>query len=214
MLFAMSPLSTLNYVLPLIQLSQLALAQDSPQCSPIASQLAYNASSTVPMPAFRPVILGTEPRARVQIEEQSDAEWNLTYYVQPLPGWRNYGDNPNMTQSTLWLDWGSSNAERLGGGLGFCHNFVSLQFNGNTTWSYDALKKSVNDAGDCRTLVSDACLESLQAHYYNEALRQRSRWLKNGGVNECGIENQTVPWECAASGMVLPQSRSKSIVQS
>lgn len=54
-----------------------------------------------------------------------------------------------------------------------CHTFVPLQMqlgDGNVTWSYDTLEKSVQDTGDCRSLVSEECLARLRIQYFNDTI--------------------------------------------
>lgn len=180
-------------------------AQDSPQCSAIAPHLAYNASKSVAIPQLALTFMGNTDDRDVRIYNVTDSGWMLSSYIQPAGP--PHSPNPNNTETYLWLDIGDSDPERLGRTMRACHHSVPLQtrYTGNVTWSYDTLEKSVHDTGDCRSLVSEECLARLKAQYYNAGASERSEYTG------CADINRTVPWECASSGMVMPESRRKSL---
>ncbi|KAF2999376.1 hypothetical protein E8E13_006421 [Curvularia kusanoi] len=189
----MPTLTLLTHVLTLALLPQISLGQDSPQCSALSPSLAYNTSSTTTLPALAITWQGATADNNIRIVNVTDQQWQLSALVQPA-----YTSHTlNRTQTVLWLDTGRSNLTRLGTTMRMCHNFVPLQVAANVTWSYETLKKSVGDTGDCRALVSEACLDKLRAQYSGQAGAQRGRkW------NRCQKTNNTVPWECEGSGMV------------
>ena len=193
--------SSLSQSLILLVLSQRSYAQDSSQCAAIASQVQYNASSTLTIPALSLSYLGSDP-SNVLIRNETSFSWTLSSYIQPRDNGAN--SNPNITETVVWLDTAESDAERLGETMRMCHNFVSLQTGPNLTWSHDVLEKSVGDTGDCRSMVSEACLQALERQYTNNAASERNEYSR------CTDTNTTVPWECAGSGMVAPISRRKS----
>lgn len=170
-------------------------AQDSPQCSAIAPQLAYNASSSIPISALAVSILGGDD-GNVLMRNVSEYNWTLSSYIQP------HAPSSPYTDTYLWLDIGDSDAQRLGRTMRACHTVVPLQYQGggNVTWSYDTLEKSVQDTGDCRSMVSEECLARLRIQYYNAGSSERTKYTG------CADINTTVPFECASSGMVMPRS--------
>jgi hypothetical protein len=198
----MSSPKALTYSTIALLLSTSSYAQDSPQCSAIAPHLAYNASKSVAIPQLAVSLLGNPDDRDAIIENITDSGWTLSSYIQPHP------PNPNDTEAYLWLDVGDSTLERLGNTMHACHNVVPLQFqsDGNVTWSYDTLEKSVQDTGDCRSLVSEECLNRLTLQYNNNGVRERTEYTG------CADVNRTVPWECASSGMVEPRSLRKSFL--
>ncbi|OSS45489.1 hypothetical protein B5807_10304 [Epicoccum nigrum] len=197
----MSTLTFLALTLTLSLLPHPSAAQDSPQCAALAPALAYNASSTLPIPALNVAWLGDQNDNDIVIRNDTRAEWRLSAYVQPLP----LGETPPgpssrfSTRTTLWLDTGDTNATRLGNTMRMCHNYVPLQVREKVSWSGETLRKSVDDAGDCRALVSEECLARLRVQYGLQAQSQRGSMY-----NGCQEMNNTVPWECADSGMVSP----------
>ncbi|KAF3042197.1 hypothetical protein E8E12_009271 [Didymella heteroderae] len=197
----MSSPKTLTYSILALILSISSYAQDSPQCSAIAPRLAYNASKSVAIPQLALSFLGDVDDRDVRIYNVTDSGWTVSAYIQPAGP--PHTPNPNDTEAYLWLDVGDSDLERLGRTMRACHTFVPLQFRstGNVTWSYDTLEKSVHDTGDCRSLVSEECLARLKVQYFNAGTSERTEYT------ECADINRTVPWECASSGMVAPDSR-------
>lgn len=156
--------------------------------------------------------LGSEDY-NVRIVEEPDFTWQLTAFNRPAVSAHLFPDQQNYTSTYVWLDTTQSNAERLGRNLRMCHQYVPLQLSRSLTWSYDTLRKSVGDTGDCRALVSDACLKRLEAHYTSQAVVQRSGQFKNHSTaaRGCAVSRDaTVPWECADSGMVPTLSQGKS----
>ena len=176
-----------------------SLAQDSPECAPLTPILAYNASSTLPIPALSVAWLGDTDDNNILINNDTRAEWQLSAYVQPNP-FPGAESERYSTRTALWLDTGDTNATRLGDTMRMCHNYVPIQkSSGEVSWSRQVLKRSVDDTGDCRKLVSEECLARLQVQYGLQAQAQRG-----SGYNGCGEANNTVPWECEGSGMVAP----------
>ena len=173
-----------------------SLAQSSPECTPLAPALAYNASSTLTLPALNVAYLGDADEGNILIRNDTRTEWHLSAYVQPPSAAM---QSRYSTRTALWLDTGDTNATRLGETMRMCHNYVPLQSSGKVSWSGEVLKKSVQDTGDCRTLVSEECLARLKVQYGAQAQAQRG-----SGYSACGETNNTVPWECAGSGMVEP----------
>ncbi|KAF1933481.1 uncharacterized protein M421DRAFT_88685 [Didymella exigua CBS 183.55] len=192
----MSSSIALKYSIITLLLSASSYAQDSPQCSAIAPQLAYNASSSVTIPAITVSILGDPDDGDVLIRNVTGSNWTLSSYIQP------HSPKPPDTDTYLWLDVGDSDLERLGRTMRACHTFVPLQFQigGNVTWSYDTLEKSVQDTGDCRSMVSEECLARLRIQYFNAGTSERRQY------SGCADINTTVPWECTSSGMLMPRS--------
>ncbi|KAJ8118273.1 hypothetical protein OPT61_g712 [Boeremia exigua] len=176
-------------------LSTSTLAQDSDRCSALAPELAYNASATVEIPALNLVYLGAGTE-RPRIENETDFTWQLSSYIQPRLG--DGSSSENSTQTVVWLDIKSSDTERLGSEMGMCHNFVPLRLNSNLAWSRAALEASVQDTGDCRKMVSEACLDRLKVQYESHAMGERD---ESSSCNTMDTNN-TVPWECAESGMM------------
>ncbi len=180
-------------------LSIPSFAQDSDQCAALTSQTAHNASATLTIPALRLEYLGTGTED-FRIYNETDFQWQLSSYIQP----RQPADSTpseNDTQTVIWLDTNRSDTERLGSTMRLCHNVVPLQFQSNLTWARAALEASVQDSGDCRSLVSEACLKRLKSQYETQANEQRREYTA------CTGSNNTVPWECMDSGMVEPFSR-------
>ena len=195
----MTPLTLLALTLTLALLPSPSLAQDSPACGRLAPILAYNASSTLPIPALSVAWLGDTDDNNILINNDTRTEWQLSAYVQPNP-FPGAASERYSTRTTLWLDTGDTNATRLGDTMRMCHNYVPIQkSSGEVSWSREVLKKSVDDTGDCRKLVSEECLARLQVQYGLQAQRQRG-----SGYDGCGEANDTVPWECEGSGMVAP----------
>lgn len=180
-----------------------SLAQDSPQCAPLAPILAYNASSTLSIPALSVAWLGNTDDNNILINNDTRTEWQLSAYVQPDPFPSDRSERPG-TRTAVWLDTGDSNATRLGETMRMCHNYVRLQYSGKVTWNREVLERSVDDTGDCRKLVSEECLARLQVQYGLQAQGQRG-----SGYDGCQETNNTVPWECADSGMVEPVTTRK-----
>lgn len=197
----MSPLNTLIHALTLALLTQTSHAQDSRQCPLLESELAYNASGTTSIPALTLSYLGDTDENDIRISENPEFRWQLTSIVQPSVNQEGSEWASNSTHTALWLDTGDSNQTRLGEQMRMCHNYVPLQVRQNVTWGYEALRKSVDDTGDCRALVSDECLQRLKVQYGLQAQQQRGN-----RYNGCEGTNKTVPWECAESGMVEPVS--------
>jgi hypothetical protein len=149
------------------------------------------------MTALNLEFLGDPADRDVIIQEDSSRTWQISANLQPVLGEQ---QSPNTTQTTLWLDTGSTDTTRLGQIMGMCHNVVPLQRGGNLTWSKEVLKRSLEDNGDCTTLVSEKCISALTQHYTTQA-----NILRLDGTG-CTKTNNTVPREC--DGMVEPVSLS------
>ena len=192
-------LPLLTHTLASLLLIHLTHAQNSEHCPILTPTLQHNASSTLTIPALYLSYLGDEA-GNVRIQNEIDFSWTLSSYIQPRS---NAVSESNDTQTVVWLDTAESNTTRLGQTMRMCHNFVPLQVGPNATWSHATLEKSVSDTGDCRTMVSEACLKRLETQYLNNAAAERNEYTA------CGDTNTTVPWECVGSGMVEPVSRRK-----
>src|SRR5690242_2275638 len=162
------------FLLALAALPSLAHAQDSSYCNVIPDDhLNPNATASVDIPALRLDFLGSGDD--FSIVNESDFSWRLSSSIQPLPG-QYYEELANRTQTVVWLDTDMSRTTQLGDRMRMCHNFIPLQMGPNVTWSHDTLEKSVQDTGDCRTLVSEACLQRLATQYTSQAARERTEW--------------------------------------
>lgn len=197
----MSSFRLLKHSLIALFLSALSYAQDSGQCSTVPPQLKYNATSSVTFPGLSVSILGDVEDGIAVIRNETSFNWTLSSYI------KSNAPNSSSTETNLWLDVGDSDPERLGLTMRACHAFVPLQTQAahkNVTWSYETLEKSVQDTGDCRTMVSEECLDRLKLQYFDAANAERVDYTICSGVNT------TVPWECASSGMVMPKSKRMS----
>ncbi|KAJ4987480.1 hypothetical protein SVAN01_07080 [Stagonosporopsis vannaccii] len=187
-------------LLALAALPFLADARDSSHCDAVADHLNPNATASLNIAALQLNFLGSGGDD-FSITNESDFSWRLSSSIQPIPAQLSDDQQSDRTQTVVWLDTDASNTTRLGDHMRMCHNFIPLQIGRNVTWGHGTLEKSVQDTGDCRTLVSETCRRRLTAQYAGQAALERSRYTG------CTRGNFTVPWECAESGMVEPISR-------
>jgi hypothetical protein len=147
-----------------------------------------NATGTYTMPAL--TINRTEeqdPNLSGEIGglvEDSGKTWIFSPYLN--------ADAALHTQSSdMWFNTGDSNMTDIG----MCMTQAVSIGLGEYAFSKEVLLRSVDDNGDCKTMLGESCVAALQAQYRQQAT---SAMMSGGCSGQQGTPvNSTVPWECA-----------------
>ncbi|KAH7413648.1 hypothetical protein DE146DRAFT_761934 [Phaeosphaeria sp. MPI-PUGE-AT-0046c] len=165
-------------------------------CLDLEDAVKYNSSSSRTIPALR--LNGDRPVDRgdtFSIEKDLSRTWELSLRVQSMAINQARGMN-NVTayRQTMFLNTGDSNMTDIGS----CHQSIQpesrmLKFQ----WTREVMERSLQDNGDCGSLLGDKCVEALKIRAANEA----AEWpLRTGS---CAGMNSSMPPEC--SGTVSPR---------
>jgi hypothetical protein len=191
MLPTMSRAAIWTFIVHLIV--SLAAAQNDTRstCSDLGSLLSYNASTTRDISAYSVTddeFLGNnenpDPVRSSNIEDDTSRRWKLSLRVHksslPIATLYRYD-----YQHTVLLDTGDSNVTSMG----MCHQFIHpfstpLGFQ----WKKEVLQRSLEDSGDCKTMLGDGCVDALVKHYTRAAVIQ--------STDGCNATNWTMPAEC------------------
>ncbi|KAF2794593.1 hypothetical protein K505DRAFT_336812 [Melanomma pulvis-pyrius CBS 109.77] len=174
--------STISYLTILALTSQvLFLPSHANLCTNIDDFNNYNASHTYSMPALR--INGTKRDDEgFNIVEDPDSSW---YIASRLKVSRVVDDG---SMNNLWLNTGSSNTTNMG----MCEESTSSYELGEYKFSKEVLERSVNDNGDCKTMLGEECVEALRVHYTESAIYA----MRKGQCPSGSDWNITVPQQC------------------
>jgi hypothetical protein len=180
--------------------SSIAAAQNGTMstCSILGNLLTPNASITREIPAYsisKDVYLGDnrfpDPSQSFHLENDTSRRWSLSLRVhntQPEIATR-----PDY-QQTLLLDTVDSNVTRMG----MCHQYIQAYDDrqGGFRWKKEVLERSLNDNGDCKTMLGNECVDALTRHYKRQAMIQLSQ-------GDCAGTNYTMPTECEMLGTTV-----------
>lgn len=89
----------------------------------------------------------------------------------------------------LWLNTADSNTTDIG----VCTETTSPYGLNEYEFSREVLERSVNDNGDCRTMLGSECVDALARHYQQQAFSSSTSGDCPSGSNV----NLTVPYQCA-----------------
>jgi hypothetical protein len=154
-------------------------------CNTINGFNNYNATHTYPIPAL--YINGSrsgDPNY-YKILEDLDSSW----YITGRFAGASLVSNTHGIQYP-WLNVGDSNTTNMG----MCMDATWAYSFGEYKFSKEVLKRSVNDDGDCKTMLGEECVSALESHYRREATETMTR----GRCPEGFEWNITVPFQCAS----------------
>jgi hypothetical protein len=173
-----------------------------PTCSELGSLIRYNASTSRQIPAFsisNDVYSGDDnfpdPNRSFRMENDTSRNWTLSLRVHERPPLSSDASTANVEyEQTLLLDTAGSNVTRMG----VCHALIPAQDPARAfRWTKAVLERSLKDNGDCKTMLSEKCVDALKQHYREQAFEHQ---MDKG----CDNTNVTVPKECA--GMMAPRT--------
>jgi hypothetical protein len=137
--------------------------------------------------------------ARYAVVEDSSRTWELSYRVQNQP---TYNDTlepvGDLYYGTMFLDTGSSNTTDIGS----CHQTLQAQI-GELSYSLSkmVLERSLNDNGDCTTMLGQECVDAIKKQTTLSAAQGPLR------TGLCSRLNRTIPDECSGVGPQLVTRR-------
>lgn len=76
--------------------------------------------------------------------------------------------------------------------MGMCEESTWTHLLGEYKFSKEVLERSVNDNGDCKTMLGEECVEALRIHYTESATYGMTRGRCPSGLDW----NTTVPRQC------------------
>jgi len=135
-------------------------------CETINDFNNYNSTHTYPIPALH--INGSRPGDPnyYKILEDLDSSWYMTG--------RFSGANSVSKKNGIhyhWLNVAESNTTNIG----MCMDTTRAYAFGEYKFSKEVLKRSVNNNGDCRTMLGEECVSALESHYRREATKSMTR---------------------------------------
>jgi hypothetical protein len=154
-------------------------------CNTVEKFNDYNATRTYPIPALRINGSRSGDSAYYKILEDPNNTWYLT---DRFAGASLASKRDGLQY--VWLNVGDSNTTNIG----MCMD---------TTWTYsldeylfskEVLERSVNDNGDCKTMLGEECVSALESHYKKSAAGSMIR----GNCPTGAFWNTTVPYQCAS----------------
>lgn len=184
-------------LLPLFFSVSIAADPKTGNCMHLDTFHHFNASITTTIPALR----FSDPD---ELLVQSDESWLLTQRV-------NRGDGPGIgpwAANRFFINTNSSKTDNPD--MGICTEGLRI-FDTNDAGIYiwpstfmfsrKVMERSLEDKGDCKTMLGEACVEALKRHYVNEG---RQYMEKGGCASEdddlAGLSdvqwNRTIPEEC------------------
>ncbi|KAF2020565.1 hypothetical protein BU24DRAFT_3052 [Aaosphaeria arxii CBS 175.79] len=141
----------------------------------------YNGTKTYPIPALK--IDGyTDEGHPNKLSEDDDNQWNLISRVShPLGSSRD-------AWNRIFVDTGNSNTTDIIG----CMESTSLTATTGFAFSEKVLRRSLEDKGDCKTMLGEKCVEALERQYhdYGVVAMKTFSCMKP-------IFNTTIPKECS-----------------
>lgn len=153
--------------------AQYFLNDSESACTRIQDEVTYNTSTTRTMQALRlegsrPAIDESGRLARFSIKNDTSRTWELSLRVTPGP----YKAENTTYSHTIFLDTGDSNMTDIGS----CHQTIQpeagdwrrLRFR----WTREILERSLDDNGDCTSILSAECINALK----KQAADQASQW--------------------------------------
>ncbi|KAF2649352.1 hypothetical protein K491DRAFT_721758 [Lophiostoma macrostomum CBS 122681] len=159
-----------------------SLAQSN-LCSEVKDFATSNATGTYPIPALS--INRTEEQnpdfAGVVggLVEDSGKSWILSPRVKADADF-------GRAYTSVWLNTGDTNMTDVGVCLADVLSYDVNQY----AFSKEVLQRSVDDNGDCKTMLGEQCVAALQNQYRQQATTAMM-------MGKCPESNHTVPWECA-----------------
>jgi hypothetical protein len=154
-------------------------------CNNVEKFNNYNATRTYSIPALRINGSRSGDSAYYKILEDPDNMWYLTD--------RFAGANLASGSDGLqypWLNVGDSNTTNIG----MCMDTTWTHSLGKYYFSKEVLERSVNDNGDCKTMLGEECVSALESHYKKIAAGSMTR----GNCQTGSFSNLTVPYQCAS----------------
>jgi hypothetical protein len=164
-------MNTLAFVVLAPSLIWTATAQGCKGSKDLAN---YNSSKTVAIPALR--------IKDAAVVDDPDKQWYFSLRNQEING-------PGQDVMTyMWLNTGKSNAT----GMGTCFQTTDVYGVNGFEFSREVLERSVDDKGDCKTMLGEECVAALKDHYARSGMKSAFEGTCSGGSF-----NTTVPHECA-----------------
>jgi hypothetical protein len=156
-------------------------------CSDIEEAVQFNASTTRQIPALQFQVLGDNEE--YIIVNDSSRTWDLSLRVTKLPRVNDsvpIDESRSVWQQTMFLDTKDSRMSNIGS----CHQPLQVAgFDNKYEWTRELLERSLEDNGDCTTLLSNECLEALK-----DTNRIGTASMQKTG--SCLQLNRTMPAEC------------------
>jgi hypothetical protein len=143
-------------------------------CDGIKDFAKYNSSKTVAIPALR--------IKDAAVVDDPDAQWYFSLRNQ------DFGGPGQDTMTYMWLNTGKSNTT----GMGTCFQTTDIRGVDGFEFSREVLERSVDDKGDCKTMLGEDCVAALKDHYARSGMNAASAGTCGGGSF-----NTTIPHECA-----------------
>lgn len=170
-------------------LSGIAVAQSSgnstesnwnqnQNCSIVDDINHYNASGVYTMPGLT-VNSSTIGSAVIS---NDDKPWTLTYQIDARSG------SVDASANRLILETSNLVPEDLAG----CSEGLFTYSVGKYSFRKEVLERSVNDTGDCKVMMGEACVNALKTKYSRTALQSIGR----SSCTSIQIDS-TIPAECA-----------------
>ncbi|KAF2445220.1 hypothetical protein P171DRAFT_431956, partial [Karstenula rhodostoma CBS 690.94] len=133
----------------------------------------FNSSKTVALPALsnNGPMLNQDPHTQWYFSTR-------TVYTSP------HAD----AMTKMWLNTGNSSTKDIG----TCWHTTWTHERDGFAFPRDVLERSVDDKGDCKTMLGEECVAGLKRHYLDAAMRSAQSASCQGDVF-----NATVPHECA-----------------
>ncbi|KAF2114475.1 hypothetical protein BDV96DRAFT_647179 [Lophiotrema nucula] len=174
-------------LLPSLLLSLPTILAQSGECRWAQDFNTYNSTRSYPMPALSlsdPSTTG--PRVQ-SIVASNDSEWYLI---------NRYSQDTSISEGGMtyyWLNTGDGEGNSSGEGILGCMERANTISLGEFEFSKKVLERSVNDNGDCKTMLGDECVEALVEKYRQVA----STSMMRGRCPSGSQWNFTVPEACS-----------------
>lgn len=174
-------------------------------CAILGGLVNSNASTSRSVPAFsinKDIYLGDDrfpdPNQSFKLKADPSQNWTTSLHVsESHPFSKNDDETEPLYYHSVLLDTAGSKVSRMS----TCHSFVQAHDPDlGYSWTKEVLERSLEDSGNCKTMLGNDCVDALKRQYQQEAYTNQSR------SGNCSKANFTVPAQCA--GMVEPYSMS------
>jgi len=181
---------TWAFLAQLLLSTSIAQLTSNATCADLERYIGFNASVTRQIPALAingsKAVTGGDPTLDFSVVNDTTRTWSLKLGVSASRNPPSYLDSTRYSQ-TLLLDTADSNLTEMGS----CHHTVQAeQFTSNFQWTKERLERSLDDNGDCMTLLGSECVAALKRWY----ARQGAQAMMLG---DCSATNTTFLEECS-----------------
>ncbi|KAF2738741.1 hypothetical protein EJ04DRAFT_560415 [Polyplosphaeria fusca] len=167
----------------IVLLSSVSPSLQDNTCSTVREFNDYNATRSYPMPALS---VGRVPEFEQlrKLDADDSEQWYLTSRFTKI------GSSGNEGLTHVWVNTGDSNTTNIGS----CVDITWTHSLGKFTFSKEVIERSVDDNGDCKTMLGEECVNALNEHY----TRIAASAMYDGECPRGSDWNTTVPAACAS----------------